>query len=258
MESMELIKEESWHPLSKIGLTHPFFKIEYTIVLHTWIILGIIAAILIPIYIILKRKPGLVHFIITNFVNYFVNLVTTSLGFFDAKHFIFIGALFTMILLCNILSIIPGIEEPTKSPNTTLAFGIVSFLYIEFYSIKTHGILAYIKQYFEPFFPMLPLNIVGKIASILSISFRLFGNIFGGVTIAALYYNTIEGSWLGESFGLLSGINFLITLFFGLFEGFLQAFVFTMLTVTYLSIALQGHAPESSKPTKLKSGENTC
>jgi len=103
---------------------------------------------------------------------------------------------------------------------------------------------------------MLPLNIVGKIASILSISFRLFGNIFGGVTIAALYYNTIEGSWLGESFGLLSGINFLITLFFGLFEGFLQAFVFTMLTVTYLSIALQGHTPEPSKT--LKSGEKTC
>ena len=87
---------------------------------------------------------------------------------------------------------------------------------------------------------MLPLNIVGKIATVVSLSFRLFGNIFGGFIIATIYLKLIEGSILAETIGMFSGVALVITLFFGLFEGFLQAFVFSMLTLTYLSIALQG------------------
>jgi len=256
MEGMELIKIPTWQPLSRFGIEHWFLGINYSTIIHTWIILGVMTLILIPVYLILTQKPGLIHFIITSFVNYFVNLIKTSLGYFDAKHFVFIGGLFTVILLCNILSIFPGIKEPTEDVNTTLAFGIISFLYIQYYSIKAHGIVSYIKEYFEPFFPMFPLNVIGKIASIVSISFRLFGNIFGGVIIAKIYYNAIQGSWWAESAGLLSGINFIISLFFGLFEGALQAFVFTMLTVTYLSIALQSHSPEISEPQKSQDNQD--
>ena len=86
---------------------------------------------------------------------------------------------------------------------------------------------------------MLPLNLVGKLASIVSISFRLFGNIFGGSIISQIYFGSIKGSLLLETIGILSGVNIAITLFFTLFEGFLQAFVFAMLTLTYLSIGLQ-------------------
>jgi F-type H+-transporting ATPase subunit a len=87
---------------------------------------------------------------------------------------------------------------------------------------------------------MFPLNVIGKLASIISISFRLFGNIFGGAIISRIYFGVIEGSLIGEMIGLFSGINFLIMLFFGLFEGALQAFVFSMLTLTYLSMSIQG------------------
>jgi F-type H+-transporting ATPase subunit a len=90
---------------------------------------------------------------------------------------------------------------------------------------------------------MLPLNVIGKLSSIISISFRLFGNIFGGAIITKLYFGAIGGSIILELLGLLSGLNFLIVAFFTLFEGLLQAFVFAMLTLTYLALSTQegGH-----------------
>ena len=129
-------------------------------------------------------------------------------------------------------------EEPTASINTTLALAIIGFFYIQIHAIKHHGIKEYAKEYFQPFFLMLPLHIVGKLSNIVSMSFRLFGNIFGGATISKIYLSLIKSSIVYEVLGILSGINFIFPLFFGLLEGLLQAFVFTMLTLSYLSIAL--------------------
>jgi len=179
-------------------------------------------------------------FLATGFVQYFNNLCKQTLGSFSFNHFAFITSMFVFIFSCNLFAVIHGIEEPTKDLNTTLALGIIAFLYAQFYAIKENGLVSYSKDYFRPFFLMLPLNIVGKIATVVSLSFRLFGNIFGGFIIAKIYYGFIGGSIIGESIGLLFGVNLIITLFFGLFEGFLQAFVFSMLTLTYLSIALEG------------------
>jgi len=247
MEGLELLKEDTWQ---LFGSKHWFFAINYTTIRNTWIALFILILILIPIHIILKKKPGVAHFMVTSFADYFATLIKQSLGFFVFKHFAFIASLFTFILLCNMTFIIPGLEEPTQDPNTTLALGIISFLYIQYYSIRTVGVWEYIKEYFEPFFPMLPLNIVGKLANILSISFRLFGNIFGGVIISKIYMAAIEGSWWKETVGIISGMNFLIKFYFGFFAGVLQAFVFTMLTITYLSIELQKKEHSASKPNK--------
>jgi F-type H+-transporting ATPase subunit a len=145
------------------------------------------------------------------------------------------------ILLCNALStLFPWSEEPTTDINTALGLGITSFLYIQWFSIQTKGLWPYIKGYFSPMFIMFPLNVVGKLANIVSISFRLFGNIFGGALISKIYHSFIQGSFSLELFGLTSGFNlFVINIYFGLFEGLIQAFVFSMLTMTYLSIALQ-------------------
>jgi F-type H+-transporting ATPase subunit a len=91
---------------------------------------------------------------------------------------------------------------------------------------------------------MLPLNIVGKFASIISMAFRLFGNIFGGSTIATIYFSILHGSTFLQTLGLFTGVNLIVLLFFGLFEGAIQAFVFAMLTITYLSIAISSEQTE--------------
>lgn len=247
MNGLNLFEETEWHPLSAFGLTHPFFSIDYTIVMNTWFVIAILIILLILINYFLYRKEGIAYFLVLSYVDYFMKLCEQTLGSFSFTHFCFITGLFTFIFLCNAISIFPWIEEPTKDLNTTLALGIISFLYCQLYAIKIHGITAYFKEYLSPFFLMLPLNIVGRLATIISISFRLFGNIFGGAIISKIYLSSIQGSFLLETLGLITGVNLLITIFFGIFEGFLQAFVFSMLTLTYLSIAIFGEAGEQEE-----------
>jgi F-type H+-transporting ATPase subunit a len=245
LKSSELLEVKEWS-LSWLGLTHPFFTISQNIVINTWIALALILILILPVRWLLKHKDGTARFIIIEYVSNFIDLCKQTLGpYYTFNHFTFITALFTFIFVCNIIVVFPWLEEPTKDLNTTLALGIISFVYTQFYAISSHGFFAYIKEYFTPFFIMFPLHVVGKIASIVSVAFRLFGNIFGSAIIGHIWLSTIEGSVVREVLGIISGMNLFVILgFFGLFEGFLQAFVFTMLSLTYLAIALQGEADE--------------
>jgi F-type H+-transporting ATPase subunit a len=136
-----------------------------------------------------------------------------------------ICALFLFLVLCNWIGIIPHLEEPTKDLNTPLSLGLMGFVIAHSVGIKTKGFKAYIKEYFEPMFFMMPLNLIGEVAKIVSISFRLFGNIMGGsiiiLVVSYLTYNVVLPPFLNA--------------FFGFFVGAIQAFVFTMLTVVYIS-----------------------
>ncbi len=134
-------------------------------------------------------------------------------------------ALFLFLVLCNWIGIIPHLEEPTKDLNTPLSLGLMGFAIAHYVGIKTKGFKSYIKEYFEPMFFMMPLNLIGELAKIVSISFRLFGNIMGGsiiiLVVSYLTYDIVLPPFLNA--------------FFGFFVGAIQAFVFTMLTVVYIS-----------------------
>jgi F-type H+-transporting ATPase subunit a len=134
-------------------------------------------------------------------------------------------ALFLFLVLCNWIGIIPHLEEPTKDLNTPLSLGLMGFAIAHYVGIKTKGFKSYVKEYFEPMFFMMPLNLIGELAKIVSISFRLFGNIMGGsiiiLVVSYLTYDIVLPPFLNA--------------FFGFFVGAIQAFVFTMLTVVYIS-----------------------
>jgi F-type H+-transporting ATPase subunit a len=136
-----------------------------------------------------------------------------------------ICALFLFLITSNWLGIIPHLEEPTKDLNTPLSMGLMGFVIAHYVGIKTKGFKTYIKEYFEPMFFMMPLNLIGEVAKIVSISFRLFGNIMGGsiiiLVVSYLSYNLVLPPFLNA--------------FFGFFVGAVQAFVFTMLTIVYIS-----------------------
>jgi F-type H+-transporting ATPase subunit a len=138
-------------------------------------------------------------------------------------------ALFMFLLLSNWFGIIPHLEEPTKDLNTPLSLGIMGFCIAHYAGIKTKGIGAYLKEYCQPIFFMAPLNVIGELAKVISISFRLFGNIMGGAIIILVV------SYLTYSILLPPFLYF----FFGCFVGTIQAFVFTMLTIVYISVQVK-------------------
>jgi F-type H+-transporting ATPase subunit a len=140
-----------------------------------------------------------------------------------------ICALFMFLLLSNWIGIVPHLEEPTKDLNTPLSLGLMGFVLAHYAGIKNKGIKEYCKEYFQPIFFMMPLNVIGELAKVISISFRLFGNIMGGSIIILVVSHLIYSIVLPP----------LLNAFFGLFVGAIQAFVFTMLTLVYISVQVK-------------------
>ena len=140
-----------------------------------------------------------------------------------------ICALFLFLLVSNWLGIVPHLDEPTKDLNTPLSLGLMGFVIAHVAGIRKKGFKTYASEYFQPIFFMAPLNIIGEFAKIVSISFRLFGNIMGG-SIIILVVSYLTYSILLPPF---------LYAFFGMFVGTIQAFVFTMLTVVYISVQVK-------------------
>jgi F-type H+-transporting ATPase subunit a len=140
-----------------------------------------------------------------------------------------ICALFLFLLVSNWMGIVPHLDEPTKDLNTPLSLGVMGFVIAHVAGIRKKGFKKYAGEYFQPIFFMAPLNIIGEVAKIVSISFRLFGNIMGG-SIIILVVSYLTWSIVLPPF---------LYAFFGLFVGTIQAFVFTMLTVVYISVQVK-------------------
>ena len=139
--------------------------------------------------------------------------------------------------LYHFLFKIPEFEEPTRSINTDLALGILVFIVVHVNSLRKHGFMEYFRSYMGdivpskgfwvllfPINPFFYLNVISEISAVVSHSFRLLGNILGGFMILVIVSSLVKHLLIPV--GLLA--------FFGLFAGVVQAFVFTMLAITYI------------------------
>jgi len=199
-------------------------------ILMTWIVILVLTAFG---YFATRGRsilPGPMQALGELFVNQLFGLADDALDKELARKYApMICALFMFLVLSNWLGIIPHLEEPTKDLNTPLGLGLMGFFIAHYAGIRAKGIKAYVREYFEPMFFMMPLNLIGELAKVVSISFRLFGNIMGGSIIILVV------SYLTYSVLLPPALN----AFFGLFVGTIQAFVFTMLTVVYISVQVK-------------------
>jgi F-type H+-transporting ATPase subunit a len=197
----------------------------------TWIVISILS--LFGIFAARRKNmiPHPLQVVGELFIAQFGGLVKDALDDDEMakKYTPLICSLFLFLMLSNWLGIIPTLSEPTKDLNTPLGLGVLGFFIAHYAGIKAKGIKTYLMGYCEPFFFMMPLNVVGELAKIVSISFRLFGNIMGGsiiiLVVSYLTYNVLLPPFLN--------------LFFGMFVGTIQAFVFTMLTVVYISVQVK-------------------
>ena len=224
--------------MQELGKIHqiviPIFGYNITINLEVMVMTWIVIAVLIVLGIITSWKKNILPRSMQIFgeliVTILYDLTEDALGKEHAKKYApMICALFMFLLLSNWLGLIPRLEEPTKDLNTTLGLGVMGFCIAHYAGIKSKGFKAYAKEYFQPIFFMMPLNLIGELAKIVSISFRLFGNIMGGSIIILVVSHLVYSVALPP----------FLYAFFGLFVGTIQAFVFTMLTVVYISVQVK-------------------
>lgn len=152
----------------------------------------------------------------------------------------YIGTLFIFTILANATGLI-GFRPVTADVNTAFALSTITFLVIAGSSIHTHGFMGWIKHYGDPYPFMAPIMIIKDISLPISLAFRLFGNITGGMIIMAFVFKALHA--------ITDSINFSIpiftyliplplNLFFDVFEPLLQAFIFTTLTMAFVSMQL--------------------
>jgi F-type H+-transporting ATPase subunit a len=127
------------------------------------------------------------------------------------------------------MALIPGFVPPTDNINTNLAMSLTVFVYYHIMGVKAHGLKGYLKHFMGPILWLAPLifvtEIIGHCVRPLSLSLRLFGNITGDHLVLGIFSNLVP---------VLVPVAFLAL---GLFVSFIQAFVFSLLSMIYINLA---------------------
>jgi F-type H+-transporting ATPase subunit a len=166
-------------------------------------------------------------------------LMQEVVGKNSARFFPLIGTLAMYILACNVLGMVPGFMSPTSNLNVTASCGISVFIYYNYVGVRKHGFFRYLKHFAGPVWwlawLLFPIEIVSHMARPFSLSMRLFGNIFA----EELIINSLNAN----IFPFLTSVP---VMFLALFASTIQAFIFVLLTMIYITGALEeGHEEES-------------
>jgi F-type H+-transporting ATPase subunit a len=198
---------------------------------YTWFAMAVIIGLALAARFSLKKTAP------SGFQNFFEviiggleNFIEEIMGPEGKHYFTLIAGLFLFILVCNLLGLIPGFDSPTANLNTTLALALCSFAATHYIGVKRHGI-GYIKHFFGPMWALAPImfviEVISHFARVLSLSFRLFGNMVAKhkllLVLALLAPYIAPVPILG----------------LGLLVAFVQAGVFTLLTMLYLAGSIE-------------------
>ena len=211
-------------------------SLDILVVITSWVV----TAILIGLAFYLRRglrqnieeKPNRIQAMLDLMLDFLRGQLTSSFASerLARELFPFISTLFLYILCANWISLIPYIDSPTKDLNVTIGLALMVFIMSHVLAVRMKGGRKYLKGFIEPYAFMLPINIVGEIAKPLSHSFRLFGNVFGGTIMLSIVYAFPITRW---------GLPVALSAFYGLFSGGIQAFVFAILAVAYINVAVE-------------------
>ena len=208
-------------------------NITETIIISWGIVIGLTLLVLFLTHN-MKKKPEKKRQVIAEFIVETVdNLVKDTMGNGYKSFGPYIAALFASSIFGSLVSLI-GLRSTTADYSTTLSWALMSFVMIEAAKIKANGVGGYLKSFINP------LNIVSEISTPVSMSFRHFGNIAGGMIITTLIYFALTGlsTALYCDIPIFTiGLPAVLSLYFDLFSGFMQAFIFIMLTMIYIASA---------------------
>ena len=226
----------------------PWFKINITQSVIT-ILAVTIMLIILALFIkrSLKKRPGRFQVVVEKLINMLYGLVEDTMGKHNAKFAPYIGTLFLSSIFCTLLGTTQIFRSATADLSVTLAWALVTTGMVWFCNIKNFGFLSWLKGFTEPIVVMTPMNIVSEVAQPISLAFRHFGNVAGGGVLTALIYTAL-GSLTNIAFGWMSsllgsipffqvGIPAFLSIYFDLFSGFVQALVFSLLTMVYVGAA---------------------
>ena len=197
----------------------------------------------------LKKRPGRMQCVTEKGVTALYNMVSSTMGEHNIGFAPYIGVLFLSSVCGSLIGMTGFLKSTTADLSTTLAWALVTPALVWYNTIKRNGVLGWLKGFTEPIVVMTPMNIVSEIAQPMSLAFRHFGNVAGGGVLTSLIYaalalaSSAALSWVPNEIIrnipiLQVGIPAVLSIYFDLFSGCIQALVFCMLTMCFVADAI--------------------
>ncbi len=212
-----------------LGLGH--FAHTYPHVIYSWVVMIILIVAGAAATKTIRMVPAGAQNFFEIFISGMEEFMVDVIGEEGRWVFPIIGTVFIYVAACNLIGLIPGFLPPSANLNTTLSCALVVVVFTHIIGIKYHGV-KYIKHFMGPVWWMSPLifiiEIIGHVARILSLSFRLFGNMMGHEIVLAILFG-LAGAFFAP----------LPIMALGVFVALVQAFVFFLLSIIYFSGAME-------------------
>ena len=197
-------------------------------VVTTWVILAVLTVLAIVVHRRLRVwEPDTWQLTAEFAIEYVENLIADTVGQTLPQAIPYLTTMIVFIALANLFGLLPVFYAPTADLNTTLALSLVSLGSVHYYGYRERGLKAQLMSFFEPVAFMFPLNIIGEVSRVLSMSLRLFGNVIAAEIIAV------------TMFMLAPALSPVPLNLLGIITGLLQALVFTVLTIAFVADAMQ-------------------
>jgi len=213
------------------------FRIQFdkAAMIMSWVVIGLLVLLALFLRRALRQdvedKPNRVQAALDALIDLLQGQLTSSFSSerLGRELFPFISTLFLFVLFSNWLGVIPGLSSPTQDLNITMSLALMVFVLSQVLAVRAKGMRTYLKGFIEPVPFLLPLNIIGELSKPMSHAFRLFGNVLAGtilVTVVMAKFAPIA-------------VPSILNMVFGLFFGAIQAFVFAILAVAYINVAVE-------------------
>lgn len=196
-------------------------------VVVTWGIMVFLMVLTLVFVRNLKLVPGKPQVVVEFLVGFINNFFTDILGEHGKRYIPYLGTVLIYLGVANVVGLF-GIRPPTKDLSVTVGLAIMSIILVEYSGIHQHGVKGYIKNFAHPMPVMVPFNILELFIRPLSLSMRLFGNIFGGFVVMEMIRMVVP---------IL--IPLPLGFYFDIFDGLLQAYVFCFLTSLFMQEKLE-------------------
>lgn len=223
---MTIVKEA---PLFIHGLTLGSWHVPAFIV-YTWLVMALLIVMSLAVRSKLKEVPSGLQNIVEMFIGGLRDFTINTMGPHGMDYFALIGTAAFFILVSNLLGVIPGFESPTANLNTTAACAVTVFTSTHVVGLSKHK-FHYIKHFMGPVLWLAPMmlfiEIIGHMARPVSLSLRLFGNIKGEDLVVLILFMLVPLAVPSVMLGL------------AVFTSFVQTFVFVLLTMLYISGAME-------------------
>ena len=248
---------------AQIYLKIPMPLMDLTITasqITSWAVMIVIFGLCLYLTHGLTVRPGTRRQLVAEWIVEKVNgLVSENMGQRFMAFAPFVGAIMALSAFSSLTSLL-GLFPPTSDMNVVAGWAILVFVLITHYKLKG-GVWPYVKGFFEPVPVFAPFNIIGEIATPVSMSFRHYGNVLSGVVISTLVAYALRSlshmifSFLGNFTILQIGLPAVLSIYFDIFSGLMQAFIFAMLTMLYIATGFPEEEYERRRAAKAARAE---